>query len=59
MKKIKGYLFRCVMYDEGIWKLLKKLGRKQGIFIEVALKEFLKTEKGQELFDLFSNEKEA
>lgn len=53
---MKGFQVRCVIYDENLFNLLKRLGRKQGIFVEASLREFLKTEKGQKLFELFLGE---
>jgi len=35
---------------------MKKLRQKRGVFVEVAVREFLKTEKGQEFVRLLLNE---
>lgn len=48
--------FRFTVYDPDVCELMKKLRQKRGVFVEVAVREFLKTEKGQEFVRLLLNE---
>ena len=54
--------YRFTVYDPNIHEIMKKLRKKRGVFIEVAVREFLKTEKGksflQVLLDVDLTEKE-
>lgn len=41
-----GYRFIFTVHDPDVVEVMRKLERKRGIFIEVAVREFLKTDKG-------------
>jgi len=41
-------VFRFTTYDPELIEIFEKLGHRRGVFIEVAVRSFLKTEKGQE-----------
>jgi hypothetical protein len=48
--------FRFTVYDPDIKEIMEKLKRKRGIFIEVAVREFLKSEKGKEFLEMLLQE---
>lgn len=48
--------FRLTVYDPDIKEIMEKLKRKRGVFIEVAVREFLKSEKGKEFLEMLLQE---
>jgi len=44
--------FRFTVYDPDVCEILQKLKQKRGVFLEVAIREFLKTDKGKEFLKM-------
>jgi len=44
-------VFRFTTYDPDLIEVFEKLGHKRGVFIEVAVRSYLKTEKGKEFLE--------
>lgn len=48
--------YRFTAYDPDVCKIMEKLKHKRGTFIEIAVREFLKTEKGKNFLLLLLEE---
>ncbi len=44
--------FSFVIHDPELIDVLRRLGRKRGLFIEYAIRDYLKTEKGKNVLEL-------